>query len=181
MPPLDFTHLGNFYPAWCITAEELLITRDTLKEQRMAVLTEMRQRLGEIPKALHFSHPRSRSRWVEIMLLGFAVENLLKAYWLFRGNKMYVTGAMVHDRALRHHDLAAIADYVGFATNAAEHEALDKASYIMMGVGRYPIAAKPDPNPKTPNTYAEWREEWEIQVEGVVQKIQGILGHSVSP
>lgn len=178
---LDFTPLGNHHIAWCNTAEHLLAARGTLREQRKAADAEQRKKWDENPKGPHSPHPRSGSLWIEIMLLGFAVENLLKAHWLFRGNKLYEGGELVKDRSLKNHDLPAIADYVGVAINAAEREALGRVSYIMTGAGRYPLGAKPHPKPRSPYAFNEWHFEWDPVVDGVIKRLQGILGQGLRP
>lgn len=77
------------------------------------------------------------------MLAGFAVENLLKAFWVARGNKMYAAGKLLKIPHAKNHDLVAISDAVGFATEETERKILVMLSEIMTGVGRYPLAVSP--------------------------------------
>ena len=75
----------------------------------------------------------------ELMLKGFAVENLLKALWLKRGNKLAVGGKYVGVNGATDHNLLQLADTVGFLLNDKAKDVLKRLSIIMTFSGRYPI------------------------------------------
>ena len=77
------------------------------------------------------------------MLLGFALENLLKGYWVtHKGNVLYANGKLIGWKQVQSHDLTAIADHVNFSVNSRERTLLKMLSRIMTGVGRYPLATR---------------------------------------
>ena len=86
---------GNSVISWSGTAGNLLAARDTLARQRDAAEEKARGVSGS-----RRLEPEERSYWVEVMLMGFAVENLLKAFWIARGNQMYAAGKLLKRRAL---------------------------------------------------------------------------------
>lgn len=159
MPPVNLAVAGNDPFQWSISGEDLLAARNSFR---------IPFAVAEIGKP---AHPNARFRWIAVMLLGFAVENLLKAEWLCQGNKAYdINGKMQFPDAFRSHNLVLMATNVGIAPDADLSKALDKLSLIMVGVGRYPFGTKPDPDRK--EGYAHWTDEWDVQVEGLIVKLR---------
>jgi hypothetical protein len=77
------------------------------------------------------------------MLQGFAVECLLKCFWIIQGNTVAEDGEYRIDTIKReNHDLVKIAEGVGFAISRDESAALAKLSGFARSFGRYPIAKK---------------------------------------
>jgi hypothetical protein len=77
------------------------------------------------------------------MLQGFAIECLLKCFWIVHGNTVAEDGEYKIDTIKReNHDLVQIAAAVGFTSTADESAALAKLSGFARSFGRYPIAKK---------------------------------------
>ena len=88
------------------------------------------------------------------MLVGFAIENLLKALHLAREGVMYENGILRYREfgGVKNHDLCGLADHIKVALNKPERGALKMLSRIMTGIGRYPESA----NPTTETHYESW-------------------------
>jgi len=77
------------------------------------------------------------------MLQGFAVECLLKCFWIAQGNTVAVNGEYKIENLTReNHNFVQIAAAVGFAISAEESAILAKLSGFARSLGRYPIAKK---------------------------------------
>lgn len=77
------------------------------------------------------------------MLQAFAIECMLKCYWLLQGNKVAKDGEYKIETIKReNHDLVAIAKSVGFSFVESESAALAKLSEFGRSFGRYPIAKR---------------------------------------
>jgi hypothetical protein len=77
------------------------------------------------------------------MLQGFAVECLLKCFWILQGNTVAEDGEYKIDSIKReNHDLVQIAQAVGFPLSKDESSAMRKLSGFARSFGRYPIAKK---------------------------------------
>ncbi len=77
------------------------------------------------------------------MLQGFAVECLLKCFWISQGNTVSEDGEYRIDRIKReNHHLVRIAAEVGFALSQEESAALERLSVFARSFGRYPVAKK---------------------------------------
>ena len=74
---------------------------------------------------------------IHLMLLGFGVENLLKAWHLRQGEKMASSGKLKRIKG-KQHDLAELSDYVGFPVSEDERVWLRRLSYFSRFMGRYP-------------------------------------------
>ena len=154
---------GNSVIVWTGTAGDLLAARDTLAGQRS--LAEDKARSVSLPRKLT---PEERSYWIEVMLTGFAVENLLKAFWLARGNRMYRQGRLQKFSGVKNHDLIGIANAVGFAIKDPERKDLAMLSEIMAGRGRYPLATCP-----------QITESWGSDSASTIQKLVRRLRESI--
>jgi len=159
----QFDDSGNAPELWLATAGDLLASRDSLARRRCDA--------EEAAKALPMPRPiasDARSYWVELMLVGFAIENMLKALCLLRGGKLYARGELQRMYGLKSHDLAALADHVGFSLSDAERHHIQILSRIMTGVGRYPMEARPDPK-------RQW-EAWSNIADNLVTEMVHRLG-----
>jgi hypothetical protein len=77
------------------------------------------------------------------MLQGFAVECLLKCFWIAQGKTVSEDGEYKIETIKReNHDLVQIAEAVGFAVSSEESTALAKLSGFSRSFGRYPIAKR---------------------------------------
>lgn len=73
------------------------------------------------------------------MLQGFAIECLLKCFWIVQGRTVAEDGEYKIDTIKReNHDLVQIATGVGFSITADESKALVKLSGFARSFGRYP-------------------------------------------
>lgn len=117
--------------------------------------TVLRQKAHEALQGPEWSNPSSdESRaddcfryagllFQSAMLQGFAVECLLKWFWIAQGNTVAEDGKYkINTLKRENHDLVAIAEAVGFALSNEESEALAKLSEFARSFGRYPIAKK---------------------------------------
>jgi hypothetical protein len=74
------------------------------------------------------------------MLQGFAVECLLKAVWLAKGNLLVFNGKFKPIPGVKtQHDLHELARTVGVSITAEEFSVLKRLSVYITTVGRYPI------------------------------------------
>jgi hypothetical protein len=97
------------------------------------------------------------------MLQGFAIECLLKGFYVAKGNKVAEDGKYKIDSIQReNHDLVAVASGVGFPLSSDEAAALAKLSLFARSFGRYPIAKKWQEQKLTKNEHGiEARLSWD--------------------
>ena len=79
---------------------------------------------------------------VEAMLLGFAIECLLKAIYIKGGNTLVKQGSYAHIPRANDHDLIQLADAAGVCLTTREKLVLGKLTPFIKFAGRYPIATK---------------------------------------
>lgn len=72
-------------------------------------------------------------------MYGFAVENLLKALWIKRGNKIVINGKFVGPTGVKGHDLPKLAKLVDFETSKEEGLVLCSLKIKIVSSARYPI------------------------------------------
>jgi hypothetical protein len=129
----QFERAGNLATSWYAVAENLLLASNVLKERAasfdpFAVSTD-----DAVPR-------EGRLGAVELMLRGMAVECLLKAVWLAKGNELVDGGKFLGvPGALKTHDLTKIASAVAFVVTREEHDLLLRLSAFSEYGGRYPI------------------------------------------
>jgi len=125
---------GNDSESWLDCADDLITSRDTLCSCR-------EEAESKVPKSgVRVLPAESSSYWVELMLVGFAIENLLKSLWLAKGGKLYEAGKLKPwGLKAKFHDLPAIANHVGWDLLEGEKHDLGMLSRIMTGAGRYPF------------------------------------------
>jgi hypothetical protein len=76
---------------------------------------------------------------VEALLLGFAIECLLKAIYINGGNTLVKQGKYVHVRNAADHDLIQLAAAAGVSLTTTERRVLRKLTPFILFAGRYPI------------------------------------------
>jgi hypothetical protein len=76
----------------------------------------------------------------EIMLRGFALECLLKALWIKRGNVLASQGELQKIPGVGSHELLQLTQELAFKCKPNERDLLKRLSVFMTSVGRYPIA-----------------------------------------
>jgi hypothetical protein len=112
------------------------------------------------------------------MLQGFAVECLLKCFWIVQGNTVAEDGEYKIDTIKReNHDLVQIAAAVAFALTTEESAALGKLSGFARSFGRYPIAKKWQEQRLTKNESGidagpSWSEEEHQLAEAVLARLK---------
>jgi len=148
---------GNEPTWWIDTANELQAAANVLR--------------GAIEDAVE-GDEADRTFWTRLMLEGFALENLLKALWLTKGETLYVNGNMVTWKGVRSHDLCAIAKHVGFPLpDRAEFEVITKLAKIIVTIGRYPLASKLNNDPGV----LTWHSEDERALDSVRARLRGSI------
>ncbi|MCH8294977.1 hypothetical protein IH992_28160, partial [Candidatus Poribacteria bacterium] len=127
-----YDRTGTTSVAWLLTADSLQAAARILKAHRDRFDPTQLNVGDNVPDEGKVLFP-------ELMLKGFAVENLLKALWLKHGNKLAVGGKYVGIKGAANHDLLQLADTVGLHFNRRERDVLKRLSIIMTSSGRYPI------------------------------------------
>ena len=132
----NFERVANTPRAWELLSEDLWTAAQILKERRLAVDNSVTLKDGDpVP-------PESMVRPVEMMLRGFALENLMKAWWVKQQNLIVRGGKYIGVRnpdKVPDHELALLAEAVGLTVNPKSKDVLERLSLFTTFVGRYPI------------------------------------------
>lgn len=123
---------GNLPRAWEGAAEDLLAAAQILKERHESFDRASLGPNDPMP-------PESGVKPVELMLRGMAVECMLKALWLKRGNVIVRDGKYFGVRGAGQHDLPQLASATGFQIDAVETDLLRRLSHFIQYGGRYPV------------------------------------------
>jgi hypothetical protein len=126
------TRAGNSSAAWQSVADDLLIASQVLKER--AASLDLTSLVAGDPIPVE-----GRLGAVELMLKGMAIECLLKALWLKRGNMLIKNGKYVRVRGAGDHDLPQLASAAKFVINDLETDLLRRLSHFIQYGGRYPV------------------------------------------
>jgi len=127
-----YDRTGNTSAAWILAGDSLQAAARILKAHRDRFDPTQLNVGDNVPD-------EGKALFPELMLKGFAVECLLKALWLKRGNKLAVGGKYVGVKGAADHDLLKLADTVGLHLNRKARDILKRLSIIMTSGGRYPI------------------------------------------
>lgn len=115
------------------------------------------------------------------MLQGFAVECLLKCFWIAQGNTVAENGEYKIDAIKReNHDLQQIAAAVGFTISTEESTALVRLSGFARSFGRFPIAKKWQEQRLVKNEFGidagpSWTNEDHALAEAVLARLKSEL------
>jgi hypothetical protein len=120
----EYERAGDDPSAWQDSADNLL--------RAAAVLAERRE--GCEPMSL-----AGLLRPVELMLKGIAIECLLKAAYVKRGNRLVEDGHYLGVRGASGHDLVQLARSAEVPMNRLETDLLRRLSHFVEYGGRYPI------------------------------------------
>lgn len=118
------------------------------------------------------------------MLQGFAIEVLLKAYWLAQGNPLGDDGEYSLPTLKRDaHQLHIIADAVGYTISSAEREILERLSLFVSSYGRYPVAKRWQQNPLRPDAHGiphriSWSNDDHAIAEALIQRLKNDTGNA---
>lgn len=121
-----FEKAGNNPLAWWYSADTLLRAAAPLLETTIPINTSFTTGLMDARSGVYG------------LLIGYAIECLLKARWLADGHQMVVNGRLEGPKG--NHRLKELADAVGVSLNDRERDALDRLSAIVRFAARYPIA-----------------------------------------
>src|SRR5882724_2001494 len=122
---------------WWLTADsmkdasEVIFGAIALKELKPTV-----QDLELAREGLRLAHPSHDRRSVYVLLVGFSLENLLKAEYMRLNSPSVAEGKL--PKELMAHDLLALAQLVAFRPKPDEREMLRIASEATISWGRYP-------------------------------------------
>ncbi len=157
--PADFDTHGNNPRAWFAQGRQVLSSANLHRrfgdvqafgvphgDPIPAVDPFLFRRDDSIPGMVHFWP--AVTVWAEWMLRGFAAECLLKGLWLCQGHQLCIHGKYRGvlppgaKKKVTDHELAQLADAVGFTVSADEREKpLQLWTFSMIGLGRYPVAS----------------------------------------
>lgn len=118
-----FDNSGRNPLAWRHAAEDLLEGANAIKE-----------------KVLDLGDGIHSLAAVQAMLLGYAIENLLKGIWIKAGNSMTADGRLNRVPSVGDHDLRGLAKAAGVTLSHDEEAVLGKLTAFVKFAGRYPIA-----------------------------------------
>lgn len=76
------------------------------------------------------------------LLLGYALESILKGLWVAHGHVLATDGRLTPIRGVGEHDLLALTRAVGVKVSAAERGLIHRLSYWVKVAGRYPIPVR---------------------------------------
>ena len=122
--------------AWEMTADSLLSAEGLLRKARIDYYktTIKGIKVGQdIP-------PEGKIFNVELMLKGFAVECLLKALWVKKGNTLARAGKFLKIPGVGNHRLVQLANKVGLNIREKHTSLLRRLEIYVTSIGRYPIA-----------------------------------------
>ncbi|HEY4247163.1 MAG TPA: hypothetical protein VGM64_09920 [Lacunisphaera sp.] len=163
---IDF--VGNMPMRWQQTAEGLLIASNILKERREAVMSAFKSKFLSNPTPSPELPKEGQTYWIELMLTGFAIENLMKGLWLANGNTLYKDAQIPKEAIGKAHNLVDLASRASLAVDDAERADLEMLSKIMTGVGRYPMAR----NETHGTGGASWTYESDKRVTAILARLQ---------
>src|SRR5216684_547258 len=131
----NFERTANTPQALELSSRELWTAAQILKDRRLVVDNSAALKDGDpVP-------PELTVRPVEMMLRGFALENLLKALWVKQKNPIVSGNKYIGVTGAGDHDLVQLADAVGLPTGPESRDVLKRLSAFITFVGRYPIPA----------------------------------------
>ena len=87
---------------------------------------------GQIPHSI----------WIVAMLRGYAVENMLKGWWIEQGHPLVRAGQLLQIPGTKPHDLAKMADVVAVPVSPEQRVMLDTLTAAVLHLGRYPIPTR---------------------------------------
>jgi hypothetical protein len=129
--------VGNMPAAWEMSADKLLIAARVLRTVRQTVDSSQLKVGDALPDEARLHPP-------ELMLRGMAIENLMKAVWLRRGNQLVTSGSYLGVPGAGAHDLLQLADVLQLSLTPDERHLLKRLSHFIEYAGRYPIPKRAD-------------------------------------
>lgn len=142
----NFDWNGNNPDRWVDSANALINSYNLLYKEykesikKHEIMWEEMRRKGITTCTLQ-SDPFSMLN-VALMLSGYAIECLLKAIWVKKGNPLARNGKFEDTLGCKSHNLKKIAEKVGVDLNEDEEWLLVRLSEAITSFGRYPIGKK---------------------------------------
>jgi hypothetical protein len=131
----NYDKSGNIPQAWEMSADSLLAAEGLLRKERTIYYTTTAQSIKagqEIP-------PEGKILNVEIMLKGFAVECLLKALWVKKGNELAHKGKLHKIPGVGDHKLIQLAKKMELQIDEKQTSLLRRLEIYVASMGRYPM------------------------------------------
>ncbi len=171
-----FTQIGNNPANWAASASSLFGASMILSQERQK---ETERVLGSSTPVQTVSLAM-RTDGVERLLTAFALEALLKAVWLSKGNTLINQGRYTglpceKKKKPQWHNLPAICDDAEMVLKGSERHILTRLSDVARYQGRYPIARGWEQ--MDPVFY--WSEDWDVTVGKLVTRLWRSLGLSL--
>jgi hypothetical protein len=132
---LQHAQAGNLFGTWQSVAGDLLAAAQVLRERRDSWNIASLTNTDPIPPII---------MPVELMLIGMAIECLLKAVWIKRGNDIVKNGTYVGVPGAADHDLLQLASAIKCSLDDREKHVLLRLSHFIQYGGRYPIPKRSD-------------------------------------
>lgn len=101
--------------------------------------------------------------WIEVMLMAFGIECLIKAIWIKQGNQLARDGKYIPITKNEGHQLVKLCGAVGFALEQREADALQRMSDIAGSIGRYPIPRRA--------SQTEGVRSWSSEDDGIIENL----------
>ncbi len=143
----------HFWPKWticckCYRLEKLveyannpkswIIQANDLWNAAMVIQDHQKELNGHMTKDGLRANTMSAPKW---LLLGFSFENLFKAIWLKKGNKiMNDNGSLIIPKQFKSHNLIHMAQQISFSLSNEEESLLNVLTHYTKNLGRYPVA-----------------------------------------
>ncbi len=174
----NYDTLGNMPEIWESSADDLLAAEGFLRKARIAYYTTTQQRIDvgqEIP-------PEGKILNVEIMLKGFAVECLLKALWIKKGNALAHNGKLLKIPGVGDHKLIQLAKKLGFKIDEKQMSLLRRLEIYVISIGRYPMGTTWETTKITkangaPPTFWSMPSD-DVLFDGFIRLVQGEIDKS---
>jgi hypothetical protein len=128
-PERDFEMAGNNPLAWWLSAETLLRAASRIRETTVPY----------IDRGQTFMSSESS---VYGLLLGYAIECLLKARLVVNGHKFVDENGNFRKPQAPDHNLLRLAELAAVVLTDPERDAIDRLSSLVLFAGRYPIPTK---------------------------------------
>lgn len=170
------TQMGNNPANWSASASSLFGACMILRQERQ----KETDRVMRSPKPVGIVSVAIGTDGVERLLTAFALEALLKAVWVSKGNRLVREGRYIglpceNKKKPKWHNLLAMCDDAEIDLQDSERNILARLSDVARYQGRYPIALRWEQ--MEPIFY--WSEEWDEVIGKLVTKLWKSLGISI--
>ena len=152
------TRVGSDYRVWARVAQALFAASAILMHERERERANLRGS-GVAPMEM-------LTVGIEPMLMSFAIECLVKALWIKKGNEIARNGKYIPIIKNEGHRLVPLCDAVGIHMNSRERDTLQRISAIARTIGRYPIALHAS------EPYGDWSSQDDHVIENFVLRLK---------